>query len=668
MAAVTRARRRPAKVAPKQRSPEEQAKIDRQVLLAECRRDFGMFVRVVFHAIEGKKFRYCEAVHGPVFEAFNRMFKGECTKLIINMPPRTAKTTLAQYAIAFGFGLNPRALNIYAAYGLDLSEAKSAEVRNIVMSAVFREIFPGIDLDEATKAKGDWRTVQGGQVFAVGVGSAVLGWGCGRQLPDDGKYVWAGGLFMDDMSKAQDELQSADRQKMLTFYHKQLKSRRNDRLHTPQVVIQQRTHIDDLPGHLLAGGDGDAAGWEHIKIQALITDPETGEESSIFEYQLPLSVLLAERIADPVTFSGQYQQEPVPAEGVQFKADKIRVIDALPDDARAYDWVRGWDTAGTIGNRSDFSVGVLIGRHRAREDYIIRDAVRFKALPDTVLERMLSTAIRDGRDVKLSYPTNPNDGGLFQANVFAKKFAGRNVVFETSHDLGSKGQRAAAFAAAVNAGLVSMMRGDWNGAMKQEMHEFPLGKHDDIIDAASRAFTSLNVPDPSAETMRVWGSKWADAPAAVGLDPDAALDIALAEVRNRIHVTLTDRQIEARVYATEVPTPEPGDLAIPPCPGVTAWGYSIAPGERLPVLGDDADPNDPPPPGLRYANGIWVIDTRPVYVRDKLGGQRQMTSIERDRLVLAQYLFDLGRIPIDQYFLSSEVQNEVRALWPTNSN
>jgi predicted phage terminase large subunit-like protein len=59
---------------------------------------------------------------------------------------------------------------------------------------------------------------------------------------------------------------------------------------------------------------------------------------------------------------------------------------------------------------------------------------------------------------------------------------------------GSKEIRASPFSSQVNAGNVKMLRGDWNQAFIEELRQFPAGKHDDQVDAASDAFTSLASP------------------------------------------------------------------------------------------------------------------------------------------------------------------------------
>jgi predicted phage terminase large subunit-like protein len=56
---------------------------------------------------------------------------------------------------------------------------------------------------------------------------------------------------------------------------------------------------------------------------------------------------------------------------------------------------------------------------------------------------------------------------------------------------GDKETRAFNFAAQVNAGNVRLVHGEWNRAFIEELRAFPMGTHDDQVDAGSDAFNRL---------------------------------------------------------------------------------------------------------------------------------------------------------------------------------
>jgi predicted phage terminase large subunit-like protein len=80
---------------------------------------------------------------------------------------------------------------------------------------------------------------------------------------------------------------------------------------------------------------------------------------------------------------------------------------------------------------------------------------------------------------------------------------GFNVASE--RPTGDKATRAAPFAAQVNVGNVSFVRGVWNDAMREEMRGFPSSKHDDQIDAASDAFAVLVAAPGPARLQKIQG-------------------------------------------------------------------------------------------------------------------------------------------------------------------
>ena len=61
----------------------------------------------------------------------------------------------------------------------------------------------------------------------------------------------------------------------------------------------------------------------------------------------------------------------------------------------------------------------------------------------------------------------------------------------TAPATGSKVVRADPYSSQVNAGNVKLLRGDWNRDYIEELRKFPMGKHDDQVDASSAAFNKV---------------------------------------------------------------------------------------------------------------------------------------------------------------------------------
>jgi predicted phage terminase large subunit-like protein len=242
----------------------------------------------------------------------------------------------------------------------------------------------------------------------------------------------------------------------------------------------QRLHEDDLAGWLLNGGTGEH--WEHLCLPAITADGQ-----ALWPAKHTIEELRRMERALPYVFAGQYMQTPSPGEGGLFKPDQIRIVDALP--AQRITWVRGWDLAAT--SNGDFTAGGLLGQMDDGR-YVIADMVRDRAGPDERDMMIANVAHRDGRPVRISLPQDPGQAGKTLIAHHGRMLAGFN--FKTSPETGSKEKRAEPFAAQVNVGNVLMLRGSWNGELIEEMRMFPNGRHDDQVDALSRAFSEMIVP------------------------------------------------------------------------------------------------------------------------------------------------------------------------------
>jgi hypothetical protein len=126
------------------------------------------------------------AHHKRMAEAFERVAKGECKRLIINMPPRHTKSEFASYLLpAWFLGKFPHKKVIQSSNTGELAVGFGRKVRNLVDSEVYNELFPNLALQADSKAAGRWNTSKGGDYFAIGVGGTVTGKGADLLIIDD---------------------------------------------------------------------------------------------------------------------------------------------------------------------------------------------------------------------------------------------------------------------------------------------------------------------------------------------------------------------------------------------------------------------------------------------------------------------------------------------------
>lgn len=438
---------------------------------AAAREDLYAFSRWMFYRRRG--FRWLRAPHHQVIcDALMRVFRGECARLIINVPPRYSKTELAVVNfMAWALGHYPDAEFIHTSYSGRLAASNAWHARELIAHEEYRAIFPEVALRADSQARDEWRTTEGGIVYAVGAGGTITGYGAGKERPEFG-----GAIIIDDPHKADEVRSDTMRQGVIDWFQNTLESRKNSPARTPIILIMQRLHEDDLAGWLLAGGNGET--WEHVCLPALRADG-----TALWPEKHDVAALELMEQAKPLVFAGQYQQRPAPPEGIVFRPDMMPVLEAVP---LFTSFVRGWDLAGSDDD-GDWTAGVKMGRIPDGR-ILVADVTRLQGAPEKVEAALTNAASRDG-DVPIGLPQDPGQAGKAQVKYLTKQLKGKRVV--SGPVTGDKVTRAEPFASQVNVGNVCLLKAEWNDAYIDELRMFPNGRHDDQVDASSTAFAML---------------------------------------------------------------------------------------------------------------------------------------------------------------------------------
>lgn len=178
----------------------------------------------------------------------------------------------------------------------------------------------------------------------------------------------------------------------------------------------------------------------------------------------------------------------VDMEGALAAREWFQIVDAVPADCR---WVRAWDFAATERSaRSadpDFSVGAKVGI--SGSTYYIGHIVRQRSGPGAVEALVRQVAQIDGETVPIVMEQEPGSGGKLFTAALIRSLGGWPITAVPAS--GDKVTRAMPWLAQAQAGNVKLLRGKWNADMLDETAAFPIGAHDDIIDAISGAFAKL---------------------------------------------------------------------------------------------------------------------------------------------------------------------------------
>lgn len=441
----------------------------------------------------GDNFKAFVAYANPRFEFFEhcekltsvceRIASGELKRVMIFLPPRHSKSEMfSRLFSAYYLKRNPHHWVGVTSYAAELAYTLSNAARqNFVTS--------GGELSDDTTAKKHWETLQGGGMWAAGVGGPITG---------KGFHL---GIIDDPVKNSEEANSPLIREKHKEWYKTTFLTREEP--DAAIVIILTRWHEDDLAGWLLNEETTDEdehskENWHIVCLPAISEDaiefPDTCTAEPDFRQEnglalcparYPIEKLLKKKAKGEREFNALYQQRPSPKEGYFFNVTKLEIVDDAPVDRKS---VRGWDKAATKGG-GDFTAGVKVSK-ASDGFFYIEDVHRGQWDTATRDKTIRQTAELDGRTCKVKGEQEPGSGGVDSAKHFISMLAGFPVSVERS--TANKETRADPLSSQINAGNVKLVRGEWNKAFIEELRQFPFGKHDDQVDGVSLAFNELN--------------------------------------------------------------------------------------------------------------------------------------------------------------------------------
>jgi predicted phage terminase large subunit-like protein len=434
-----------------------------------CQTSFMAFIKEMWPTFIGGRH------HAKMADAFERVARGECKRLIINMPPRHTKSEFASYLLpAWFLGKFPHKKVIQCSHTAELAVGFGRKVRNLVDTEPYHNIFPDLQLSADSKAAGRWNTNKMGDYFAIGVNGAVTGKGADLLIIDDPHSEQEAALAEvnpDIYDKTYEWYTSGPRQRLQPG--------------GAIVVVMTRWSKRDLTAQVLKsaaqrGGDD----WEVIEFPALLPSgnplwPEfwSLEELSALKEELPNSKWMA-----------QYQQNPTGDQSAIVKREWWNIWEE--DRPPSCDFIlQCWDTAFEKTQRADYSAQTTWGvfyhpdNNGITQANIIllnafRDRLEFPALKRTVLEE---------------YKEWDPDSVIIE-----KKASGAPLIYElrsmgipvqefTPTRGNDKISRLNAVADIFASGRVGAPNTRWAEEVIEEVASFPSSDHDDYTDTVSMA-------------------------------------------------------------------------------------------------------------------------------------------------------------------------------------
>lgn len=325
----------------------------RTALQIELFSSFLLFTRLFYKLRTNREFNIPHPIGREshiitICRALTKVFYGETTRLMINIPPRYGKTELIKHFVAWGMARYPDSNFLYVSYSHDLAEDQTKDIKHIIQMPFYRDLF-NVKLKRDMSAKDKFETENNGAVFASGEGGAVTGRGAGLKEVDR----FGGAIVLDDIHKPEDVYSETKRKRTNNWFTNTLLSRVNSKK-TPIIYIGHRLHEDDLCHHLEKTHD-----FTVLKLKAL--DDAGNALNPEFESK---QHLLNFKKVDLYTFSSQYQQEPSPVGGSIFKKSDFYIVKEEPEIICTFVTA---DTAETDKDWNDASVFSFWGIYKIKD-------------------------------------------------------------------------------------------------------------------------------------------------------------------------------------------------------------------------------------------------------------------------------------------------------------
>ncbi len=429
--------------------------------------------------------------HRKIADALERVARGECTRLMILMPPRHGKSMEAsEFFPAWYLGHHPGKQIIHASYSQDLVDGFGRKIRNQLKDDLYGAVFPECRLSDDSSAANKFSTTKGGVYVGVGVEGSATGKGAHLLLIDDP---------VKDRADAESETM---RQKLKDWYTSTAYTRlmKGGAI----IVIQTRWHEDDLAGWLLR--EHAHENWEVLSLPAVM-DEETAEPKALWPEHFPMDRLMQIKATlPPRDWEALYMQRPRAGTGADFKRGWLNHYSGQLNHREHFKLMLVDPATGKRKN-NDYTTIWIVGLG-ADENYYVLDVVRDRL---TLTERT-EAGFRLHRKWKPGQVRYEKYGMMADVEHIKGEMNRRAYRFSITEVGGAtaKEERIRRLVPVFQQGRVWLPEQinytDVNGKTRDLVHDFiedeylafPVGRHDDMLDGLARMMEpTLDTPWPS---------------------------------------------------------------------------------------------------------------------------------------------------------------------------
>jgi len=428
-------------------------------------------------------------------------------RILLHAPPQVGKSIIvAQRLPAYIMGCKPTSRNAVGSYNQQKAIDFSKVCQTVMRSGEYMRMFPNPECRIAPDAKQDSFSTIARQNFGDGQASLVA---LGMQTGYVGKG-FDGLLVIDDPYPSSTMAMSPQINTLIrSWWEQTVMTRVPDE--TNIIVCFHRYHSEDFAQYLIDQGD-----WEFIRLAAIaddseeFPDPLSRKPGELLTPRLSKEKLAEREERDSMSYHGQFQGLPRPLKGGAFEAEWFEETDDyspyIEEIPRLDHYVRAWDLATTTNQRSDYTVGALMGV-MDNGTLVLLDIVRKKAEWHEVQQLIKDTAAKDKELIQSINPFGRYSVGVehkaigivaYQAFQAESYWLANQIPLEKIEINGAyedKKTRSNYWRSQFANGYFKMLRfGTWHQVFKSECLAFTgrKGGKDDQVDAVSNAVQMLS--------------------------------------------------------------------------------------------------------------------------------------------------------------------------------